>query len=140
MYEERALLILYSLQSETRSRALYILSHVCLDDRVMADAAILHTIQDAMGAIVCSFANNHKLASAVGRPSLQHNIHTLISTQLSDVVSQLLAKVTHPLLQRNLIRSFPTTSPLTAYLQRHLALAFLVHPTSVDVPLSDPKV
>ncbi|RYO55030.1 hypothetical protein AA0116_g9708 [Alternaria tenuissima] len=111
------------LQSETRSRALYILSHVCLDDRVMADAAILHTIQDAMGAIVCSFANNHKLASA-----------------LSDVVSQLLAKVTHPLLQRNLIRSFPTTSPLTAYLQRHLALAFLVHPTSVDVPLSDPKV
>ena len=140
MYEERALLILYSLQSETRSRALYILSHVCLDDRVMADAAILHTIQDAMGAIVCSFANNHKLASAVGRPSLQHNIHTLISTQLSDVVSQLLAKVTHPLLQRNLIRSFPTTSPLTAYLQRHLALAFLVHPTPVDVPLSDPKV
>ncbi|RYO11367.1 hypothetical protein AA0121_g9939 [Alternaria tenuissima] len=111
------------LQSETRSRALYILSHVCLDDRVMADAAILHTIQDAMGAIVCSFANNHKLASA-----------------LSDVVSQLLAKVTHPLLQRNLIRSFPTTSPLTAYLQRHLALAFLVHPTPVDVPLSDPKV
>ncbi|OAG25434.1 hypothetical protein CC77DRAFT_322054 [Alternaria alternata] len=111
------------LQSETRSRALYILSHVCLDDRVMADAAILHTIQDAMGAIVCSFANNHKLAST-----------------LSDVVSQLLAKVTHPLLQRNLIRSFPTTSPLTAYLQRHLALAFLVHPTPVDVPLSDPKV
>ncbi|CAN9475547.1 unnamed protein product [Alternaria alternata] len=111
------------LQSQTRSRALYILSHVCLDDRVMADAAILHTIQDAMGAIVCSFANNHKLASA-----------------LSDVVSQLLAKVTHPLLQRNLIHSFPTTSPLTAYLQRHLALAFLVHPTPVDVPLSDPKV
>ncbi|CAN9267087.1 unnamed protein product [Alternaria alternata] len=69
------------LQSETRSRALYILSHVCLDDRVMADAAILHTIQDAMGAIVCSFANNHKLASAVG-----------------------------------------------------------LHPTPVDVPLSDPKV
>ncbi|CAN9429825.1 unnamed protein product [Alternaria alternata] len=102
------------LQSQTRSRALYILSHVCLDDRVMADAAILHTIQDAMGAI---------LASA-----------------LSDVVSQLLAKVTHPLLQRNLIHSFPTTSPLTAYLQRHLALAFLVHPTPVDVPLSDPEV
>ncbi|KAL1792590.1 hypothetical protein ACET3X_009097 [Alternaria dauci] len=111
------------LQSGSRTHALYILCHVCLDDRVMADAAILHAIQDAMGAIVCSFANNHKLASA-----------------LSEVVSQLLEKVTHPLLQRNLVRSFPSTLPLTAYLQRYLAFAFLVFPTPVDVPLSDPEV
>ncbi|KAG9185857.1 hypothetical protein G6011_07188 [Alternaria panax] len=119
------------LRSKARGRALYLLCHVCLDDRVMADAAMLHTIQDAMEAI---------LTSAVGSPSPQHDIHTLISSQLSDVVPPLLAKVTHPLLQRNLVRSFPTTSPLTAYLQRHLALAFLVHPTPVDVPLADPKV
>lgn len=113
---------------------------MCLDDRVIADAAILHTIQGAMEAIVCSFADNHKLNSAVGSPSLQHDVETLISSQLSDVVPQLLVKVTHPLLQRNLIRSFPTTSPLTAYLQRHLAFAFLVYPAPVDVPLVDPKV
>ncbi|KAI4632360.1 uncharacterized protein J4E87_001832 [Alternaria ethzedia] len=75
-----------------------------------------------------------------GSPPLQHDTQALISSQLSDVISQLLVKVTHPLLQRNLVCSFPATSPLTAYLQRHLALALLVYPVPVDVELSDPKL
>jgi len=44
------------------------------------------------------------------------------------------------MLQRNLIRALPSRSPLTAYMQRHLALEFLLYPISVDVPLTDPKV
>jgi hypothetical protein len=127
------------LRSKARRRALLILCHVCLDDRVIADAHVQHTIQDAMEAIVCSM-DNHSTTSTVGKPPPQHDIQALISSQLSDIIAELLLKVTHPLLQRNLVCTFPTTSPLTAYLQRHLALAFLVYPTPLDVELSDPKV
>lgn len=127
------------LRSKARRRALSILCHVCLDDRVIADAHILHIIQDAMEALICNL-DNQKMTSTVGSPSLQHDTQALISSQLSDIISQLLVKVTHPLLQRNLVCSFPATSPLTAYLQRHLALALLVYPVSVDVELSDPKL
>ncbi|RMZ74340.1 2-isopropylmalate synthase [Pyrenophora seminiperda CCB06] len=127
------------LRTETRTRALFILFHVCLDDRVVADPDILCVIQDAIEAIICNFVDNHRLNSAVGSPLPQH-VQSLISSQLSDVIPQLLAKVTHPVLQRNLICALPSRSPLTAYLQRHLALAFLVYPISVDVPLADPKV
>ncbi|KAA8618411.1 hypothetical protein PtrV1_07840 [Pyrenophora tritici-repentis] len=127
------------LRTKARGHALFMLCHVCLDDRVVADSEVLCAIQDAIEALVCHFADNYRLNSAVGSPLLQ-DVQSLISSQLSDIIPQLLAKVTHPTLQRNLICAFPARSPLTAYLQRHLALAFLVHPVSVDVPLADPKV
>ncbi|KAE8848049.1 hypothetical protein PTNB85_01892 [Pyrenophora teres f. teres] len=109
------------LRTKARSHALFMLCH------------------DAIEALICNFADNHRLNSAVGSP-LPKDVQSLISSQLSDIIPQLLVKVTHPMLQRNLIRAFPARSPLTAYLQRHLALAFLLYPVSVDVPLADPKV
>ncbi|KAF1835793.1 hypothetical protein BDW02DRAFT_597024 [Decorospora gaudefroyi] len=128
------------LRTKARSRALYILCHVCLDDRVMADADTLRTVQDAIEAIICHFADNHRLTSAVGSPLPQQDIQSLIISQLSETIPQLVAKVTHPQLQRNLICAFPASSPLTAYLQRHLAISFFLQPTTVNVPLADPTV
>lgn len=92
-----------------------------------------------MEALICNF-DNHKMTTTVGCSPPHHDTQALISSQLNDIISELLVKVTHPLLQRNLVSSFPTTSPLTAYLQRHLALALLIYPVQVDVELSDPKV
>lgn len=100
---------------------------------------MLCAIQDAIEAIVCNFPDNDGLNSAVGSP-LSQDIQPLISSQLGDTIPQLLDKVTHPGLQRNLICALPARSPLTAYLQRHLALAFLLHPVSVDFPLAHTKV
>jgi hypothetical protein len=134
------LLTLYRLRTKARSHALYLLCHVCLDDRVIVDADHLRTVKDAIEAIICNFADNRKLTSAVGSPLPPEDIQSLITSQLSDTVPQLLAKVTHPILQRNLICAWPARSPLTAYLQRHLALSFLVYPTSVHVPLADPTM
>jgi hypothetical protein len=113
---------------------------VCLDDRVIADAAYLSPIQDAIEAIICNFADNRKLTSAVGSPPPQEDVQSLITSQLNEIVPQLLSRITQPVLQRHLIGAWPATSPLTAYLQRHLALSFLVYPTMVHVPLADPTV
>ncbi|KAF1939149.1 hypothetical protein EJ02DRAFT_265217 [Clathrospora elynae] len=128
------------LRAKARSHALYILCHVCLDDRVNADANVLGIIQDAIEAVICNFADNHRLSSGVGSPPSKQHFQSLIASQLSETIPQLLANITDPLLQRNLICAFPARSPLTAYLQRHLALSFLVHPTTIDVPLADPKL
>lgn len=110
------------LQTATRSHALYLLCHVCLDTRVTADFDILHAVQDAMEAIICNFADNKKLISG-----------------LNTIIPQLLTKVTHPVLQRNLTCALPAMCPLTAYLQRHLAFSFLLHPTPVSMSLADDK-
>jgi hypothetical protein len=59
---------------------------------------------------------------------------------LDKVVPLLLSRINHPVLQRQLVDSFPAKSPLTAYFQRHLALAFLLHPTAVTVPLDNPEI
>ena len=119
---------------------MYLLCHVCLDDRVIADVDYSHAIRTAIDAIICNFADNRKLTSAVGSPPPHEDVQSLIAFQLSELVPQLLTKITHPMLQRNLICAWPTSSPLTAYLQRHLALSFLVYPTMVHVPLADPTV
>ena len=66
----------YRLRTEARSHALFVLCHVCLDDRVVADPDVLCAIQDAIEAIVCNFADNHILNSAVGSPPF-HNMFSL---------------------------------------------------------------
>ncbi|EAT85225.2 hypothetical protein SNOG_07759 [Parastagonospora nodorum SN15] len=91
-------------------------------------------------ATMCNFVDNRKLTHGVGSSQPQDEDQTLIASQLSDVLPQLLARITHPVMQRDLVYALPTRSPLTAYFQRHLALSFLVHPGTVEVPLGDPEM
>ncbi|CAO2651154.1 Nn.00g094510.m01.CDS01 [Neocucurbitaria sp. VM-36] len=128
------------LHPKNRGHALYILYHVCLDDRVTADADVLSSVQDAIEAIVCNFADNHRLTAGVGSSPTQPYLQCLIMSQLNDAIPQLLSHIDHPILQRNLICALPASSPLTAYLQRQLALSFLLAPTVVNIPLADPKI
>ena len=100
---------------------------------------MLLALQDAIEAVICNFADNLQLTFGVRSPSPQEDMQFLTSQQLSEVMPQMLARITHPILQRNLICALPANSPLTAYLQRHLALSFLVHPTPVNTPLADCK-
>ncbi|KAL6710874.1 hypothetical protein ACN47E_007931 [Coniothyrium glycines] len=109
-----------TLRTSSRSHALSFLLHACLDDRVTAHSDILGSIQDAVEAIICNFADNSRL--------------------ISGVLPQLLSRVLHPLLQKNLIGALPSRSPLTAYLRRYLSLSFLLYPNAVDVPLTDPEI
>lgn len=134
-----ALADLDRLHIKARTHAFHLLCHTCLDDRVLLDADVLDPVQDAIEAIVCQYADNHKLTSGVGCPQ-PDDVHSLITSQLAHVVPKLLSRITNPLLQANLIRAFPTKSPLTAYLQRHLALSFLFHPIAVDIPLADARL
>jgi len=106
-----------------RSHALHILYFVCLDHRVMDDANILNSIQDAMEAITCSFTDNKRLVAG-----------------LNDILAPLVSRVRDAGLQRKLVCALPDRSPLTAYVQRYLALSFLLSPELVDAPLSDPKI
>ena len=132
--------VLYRLHTTDRNHALYVLCHVCMDDRVTANADVLGAIQDAIEAIICNFVDNHRLGSGVGFPPTQEHTQSLTVSQFSGTISQLLLRVTHPILQKNLICALPARSPLTAYLQRHLALSFLLYPAVVDVPLADSKL
>jgi hypothetical protein len=133
-------LTLSRLHNKTRSHAFHLLCHICMDSRVLSNADILHAVQDALEAIVCQFPDNHKLVSGVGSPSTQDPTTALIVSQLRDVVPRLLQRITHPILQKSLVCALPTRTPLTAYLQRYLALSFLLYPTTVDVPLEDPTI
>lgn len=92
-----------------------------------------------MEALICQYADNHKLTSSVGGPP-PDDVHSLITSQLLHVIPKLLSRVTDPHLQANLIHALPAASPLTAYLQRYLALSFLFYPDTVDVPLEDPQL
>ena len=100
---------------------------------------MLEAVQNAMEAIICQYDDNRKLTSGVGSP-LMDKLRSLITSQLTHVIPKLLSRVRNPLLQGNIINAFPTRSPLTAYLQRHLALSFLLHPVPVDLPLADPQL
>ena len=92
-----------------------------------------------MEAVICQYADNHKLTTGVGDPP-PDDLHSLITSQLMHIIPRLLSRVTNPLLQANLVYAFPTRSPLTAYLQRHLALSFLFYPSKTDLPLADPQL
>lgn len=127
------------LHAKARMRAFDLLCHTCLDDRLRQDLDTLESVQNAMEAIICQYDDNRKLTSGVGSPSMDE-IHSLITSQLIHVIPKLLSRVRNPLLQGNIIDAFPTRSPLTAYLQRHLALSFLLHPVAVDLPLADPQL
>jgi hypothetical protein len=111
-----------------------------MDDRIAASTDILGAMQRAIEALVCSFADKQKLKQGVRNLPPTNEVHTLIASQLSDVLPQLLSRVAHPILQRNLVYSLPASSPLTAYFQRHLALAFLLHPDVVNMSLEDPRL
>lgn len=128
------------LRTKTRSRATLLLLFACADDRTLADADVLGSLQDAIEAVICNFADNNKLSSGVRSPPSATLVHNLIRLQLSDVVPQLLSRISHPLLQRSIIRALPYRSPLTSYLRRYLALSFLVYPTPIDVPLAHPTI
>lgn len=130
----------YRLHTKTKCQALHILCYVSIDEGVSADVDILQRVQDAMEALIRHFADEHKLTTGVGRPPTQDKEEYLIALQLSDLIQKLLSRITHPILQRNLVRAFPARSPLTASFQRHLALSFLLHPTTVNVPLVDAKI
>jgi hypothetical protein len=54
-------------------------------------------------------------------------------------VSDLLLRVKHPILQHNLVNTLPSRCPLTASIQRYLALSFLLHPTRITHPLTSPE-
>jgi hypothetical protein len=124
------------LHSKARIHAFHLLCHTCLDDRLLLDQDALNSVQDAIEAVVC---HHYSLTSGVGSPP-PDDLHSLINSQLTSVIPKLLSRVTNPLLQANLIHAFPTQSPLTAYLRRHLALSFLFYPEKVDVPLTDPQL
>jgi hypothetical protein len=98
---------------------------------------MLGAAQHAMEAVICNFVDNRKLIQGVGLPQQMNETRFLIASQLSDILPQLLVRVTHPLLQRNLVCALPTNAPLTAYFQRHLAFSFLLHPKVLDMPLTD---
>ncbi|KAF3008760.1 hypothetical protein E8E13_010161 [Curvularia kusanoi] len=127
------------LHTKARIRAFYLLCHACLDQRILLDQDTLESVQNAMEAIICQYDDNRKLTSGVGSPPMDE-IPSLITSQLTYVIPKLLSRIRNPLLQINLIDAFPTRSPLTAYLQRHLALSFLLHPDSVNLPLADPRL
>lgn len=111
------------LRTKVRSHALHILFFVCLDKRVLADANVLDTMRGAIEAITCNFIDNKKLVSG-----------------LSHVIPRILSQIKDPVLQQKLVYALPARSPLTAYLQRYLALSFLLFPQVVDMPLIDPKI
>jgi hypothetical protein len=105
----------------------------------MADMALLREVQTAIEAIICNFTDDQKLTQGVGNSS-STEAPTLITLQLSDILPQIVSRLADPGLQRNFIRALPASSPLTSYLQRHLALYMLLHPTAVDFPLADPRL
>ncbi|ORY12340.1 hypothetical protein BCR34DRAFT_303778 [Clohesyomyces aquaticus] len=105
-----------------KAHLLYLLFHLCFDDSIMADADILHLLQDTIESIVCSI------------PPQQ------LASVLNDFIPLLLARISHPVLQNNLVQSLPTNTPLTTHLQRHLALAFLIYPKQLIVPPTDPSL
>lgn len=102
------------------SHALLVLVHLCFDDSVMGDASTLIDVQETVEVIIGSISD--------------------LAPILNDLVPGLVPRITNPILQQNLILSLPTKSPLTASLQRHLALAFLLHPAPLKVSLDDPRI
>ncbi|KAJ4356062.1 uncharacterized protein N0V89_004089 [Didymosphaeria variabile] len=69
-----------------------------------------------------------ELADWLIQEAPKFSLHTLIS--------DILLRVRHPILQRNLVTALPTHYPLTASIQRYLALSFLLHPTKITHPLT----
>ncbi|KAL1605440.1 hypothetical protein SLS60_004990 [Paraconiothyrium brasiliense] len=93
-----------------------------MDDEVQMDNAVLHTLQDAIESLICPIPSTGEIASI-----------------LDIIISDVLLRVKHPILQRNLVTALPTHYPLTASIQRYLALSFLLHPTKIDHPLTSPE-
>lgn len=109
-----------------------------MDQEVTSDFDTLQRVQGAIEAITCNTSDNRKLASTVSR----YCISTVAANppQLNILIQSLLKRVRHPTLQQTLVSNLPTQSPLTAYFQRYLALAFFLYPTSVDTPLDSPEI
>ncbi|KAF2202091.1 hypothetical protein GQ43DRAFT_392796, partial [Delitschia confertaspora ATCC 74209] len=110
------------LPPESRAHALETLLTLSIDDSILADADLSITTQEAVEALLCS----------IPPPD--------IPSTLDDLTASLLRRITHPVLQHNLVTSLPTISPLAASLQRQLALSFFLHPTRLDAPLDSPAI
>ncbi|KAL5389884.1 hypothetical protein PMIN02_007205 [Paraphaeosphaeria minitans] len=107
------------LHAGPRRRALQILFILCMDNGVQMDNAVLHAVQDAIESLICPIPSTGEIASI-----------------LEDIIFHLLVRVKHPILQRNLVTALPIRYPLTASIQRYLALSFLLHPTKIAHPLT----
>lgn len=108
------------LSPEASNQALLILVHLCFDDSVMADISTLIDVQQTIEAIIGSIED--------------------LTPILNNLIPPLVSRITNPILQRNLLLSLPAKSALTASLRRHLALAFLLHPSPLKVSLDSPKI
>lgn len=128
------------LRTKAKCHALHMLCLICVDNRVLADADILLSIQDAIEAILCNFTDNQKLTSAVRSPNAQDETPSLIASQLSDILARLLRQITCPIMQQNLICALPTKSPMAAYFQRHTAMSFFLHPQVLEFTLADSRL
>ncbi|KAH8730642.1 hypothetical protein GQ44DRAFT_606366 [Phaeosphaeriaceae sp. PMI808] len=126
------------LQTNARTYAFHMLCHTCVDNRVLNDPHILRTVQDAIEAIVCNFADNEKLMLCVNDTYLYDEAQFLTALQLNYTLPRLVSHFTNPKLQRDLVCALPAHSPLTAYLRRHLALSFLLCQHPVNMALADP--
>lgn len=110
------------LDAEPRRQALLILLIGCMDNQVQRDNAVLHAVQDAIESLIFPIPSTGDIAAL-----------------LEDIIPHLVVRIRHPILQRNLVTVLPTRYPLTASIQRFLALSFLLHPTKITQPLTSPK-
>ena len=98
------LLTCLRLSKESKAHALYTLCHICLDDRVQADADILDIIRNAIEAIICNIVNTNTttpVEESSSRP--WQELQLSITLQFRALVPALLSRITHPALQRNLV-------------------------------------
>ncbi|KAF1977732.1 hypothetical protein BU23DRAFT_564607 [Bimuria novae-zelandiae CBS 107.79] len=113
-----------SLGPKIRAQILQTLCLVSMDTGVQMRIDLLSAVQDTIESLIRGIPGDCNCGQFL----------------LKDLIPNLLARIKHPILQQNLVRALPARTPLTAYLQRHLALSFLVHPYKVTQPLSDPGV
>jgi hypothetical protein len=109
-----------------------------MDESVLSDAAITHDLNFATEAIVCGISMGE--LTPVVSETLAEARDCPNECQLRNIVPRLLEQIQHPVLQKKLVSTMPCRSPLTASLQRYLALAFLLYPVTLDVPLTDPTL
>ncbi|KAF2737545.1 hypothetical protein EJ04DRAFT_574502 [Polyplosphaeria fusca] len=110
------------LSTETSAHALYLSIILSLDESVISDPSISQELEMAIETLICSISVSE------------------LTSVLVQIVPRILQRITHPVLQNKLVRSLPARSPLTASLQRYVALSFFLHPVALNASLNDAKV